>query len=753
MVKRSRIVAFLLLVITIFSLIGTTSSGIVKDIKLGLDLQGGFEVLYEVHTVDGSDVTTDVLNSTVDALRQRIDVLGVNEPSITIEGDDRVRVQLAGVTDQADAREMLSTSAQLTFRDFNDKVMLTGSDLKENGAKLTFDENNQPAVSVTLKDANKFKEVTQTISAMPSPTNVLAIWLDFEEGVSTYQTPEGQANMISAPFVSQVFNQTSVMITGSFTNEEATNLANLLNAGALPVDLEEIYSTSVGAKFGEDALKETIFAGIIGVLAVYVFMVFFYRFPGIIAVVTLSAYVYLILLIFDWMNAVLTLPGIAALILGVGMAVDANVITYERIKEELRIGRSVKSATALGNKTSFVTIMDANLTTLLAAGVMFYFGTSSVKGFATMLIISILMGILTNVFVTRFLLSLCVNSGFLDKKPGWFAVKKKDIHDIHETADVLSLPTKFDRFDFVKSRKIYYIISSAVMVLGIVALFIFKLNLSIDFTSGTRLEVTADESLTTEQVKADIEELGINSDDIVLSGDNSQTAVVRIVGDDFSKAEVLKVKEYFHEKYGHDPNISTVSPTVGKELAKNALLSVLIASVGIILYVSIRFEWRMGVPSVLALLHDAFFIIIVFSILQIEVNLNFIAAVLTIIGYSINDTIVTFDRVRENMKKKRKIKTVAELEEIANVSIRQTMVRTMNTIITVLLTVIALCIFGSESIFTFSLALLIGMVCGVYSSIFIATQLWLDLKKKELEKKGELITYVEKKKYSDEPQV
>ena len=753
MVKRSRIVAFLLLVITIFSLIGATSSGIVKDIKLGLDLQGGFEVLYEVHTVDGSEVTTDVLNSTVDALRQRIDVLGVNEPNISIEGDDRVRVQLAGVSNQAEAREMLSTSAQLTFRDYNDNVMLTGSDLKENGAKLTFDENNQPAVEVTLKDANKFKEVTETISAMPTPTNVLAIWLDFEEGVSTFQTPEGQANMISAPFVSQVFNQTTVLITGSFTNEEATNLANLLNAGALPVDLEEIYSTSVGAKFGEDALKETIFAGVIGVLAVYLFMVFFYRFPGVIAVVTLSAYVYLILLIFDWMNATLTLPGIAALILGVGMAVDANVITYERIKEELRIGRSVKSATALGNKTSFVTIMDANLTTLLAAGVMFYFGTSSVKGFATMLIISILMGIFTNVFVTRFLLSLCVNSGFLDKKPGWFAVKKKDIHDIHETADVLSLPTKFDRFDFVTKRKTYYIISSAIMVLGIVALFVFKLNLSIDFTSGTRLEITADQALTKEQIELDIKEVGINSEDIVLSGDNNEIAVVRTVDEDLSKTEVLEVKAFFNEKYGHDPNISTVSPTVGKELAKNALLSVLIASVGIILYVSIRFEWRMGLPAVLALLHDAFFIIIVFSILKIEVNLNFIAAVLTIIGYSINDTIVTFDRVRENMKKKRNIKTVAELEEIANVSIRQTMVRTMNTIITVLLTVIALCIFGSESIFTFSIALLIGMICGVYSSIFIATQLWLDLKKKELMKKGELITYVEKKKYSDEPQV
>lgn len=752
MVKRSRLVAFLLIVITLFSVMGATSTGIVKDIKLGLDLQGGFEVLYEVSTEDGSEVTNDVLNSTVSALTKRIDVLGVNEPNISIEGENRVRVQLAGVKDQAEAREMLSTSAKLSFRDYNDKEMMTGADLKENGAKQTFDENNQPVVEITLKDADKFKEVTKQISSMPSPTNVLAIWLDFEEGVNSIQSAEEQDNLISAPTVSQVFNQNTVLITGSFTIKEAQNLADMLNAGALPVNLEEIYSNSVGAKFGQDALKDTVFAGVIGIAAVFIFMIGFYRLPGIIATITLSAYVYLILLIFDWMHATLTLPGIAALILGVGMAVDANVITYERIKEEIRTGRSIRAANKNGNQTSFVTIIDANLTTLLAAVVMFYFGTSSVKGFATMLIISILMGILTNVFVTRLLLALCVQSGFLDKRPGWFGVNKKDIHDLNNVEDHLSLPTKFDKFDFVKRRKLYYIISSAIVIIGIIFLFVFKLNLSIDFTKGTRLEITADQSLTTEQVQKDLEAVNIESDDIVLSGDNSEVAVIRLT-DSLNKEEVLEVKEYFAEKYGHDANISSVSPTVGKELAKNALYSVLIASLGIILYVSVRFEWRMGVPAVLALLHDAFFIITLFSVLRLEVDLTFIAAILTIIGYSINDTIVTFDRVRENMRKKRKIKTVAELEEVVNVSIRQTMVRTINTVLTVLVTVVALCIFGSSSIFTFSIALLIGLVCGAYSSVFIATQLWLDFKIKELKQKGELITYVEKKPRTDEPQV
>ncbi|WP_019242728.1 MULTISPECIES: protein translocase subunit SecDF [Bacillus] len=753
MVKRSRIVSFLLLVILIFSVMGTTTNGILKDVKLGLDLQGGFEVLYEVKTEDNSKVTDDVLKSTVAALERRVNVLGVSEPSIQIEGTNRIRVQLAGVKDQNNAREILSTSAKLSFRDYNDKEMLTGKDLKENGAKQTFDGNtSSPVVEVTLKDAKKFKEVTQKISSMPEPTNVLAIWLDFEEGKNSLSKGEEQSNLISAPRVSQVFDQNTVLITGNFTIKEAQNLANMLNAGALPVDLEEIYSSSVGAQFGQTALDKTILAGIIGIAAIFIFMVAVYRFPGIIAIITLSVYIYLIMLVFNWMHAVLTLPGIAALILGVGMAVDANIITYERIKDEIRVGRSIKSAYKIGNKHSLGTIIDANITTLLAAAVMFFYGNSSVKGFATMLIISIFMSVLTNVFGTRLFMGLWINSNFLNKRPGWFGVNKKEIHNLKDFNDTLHLPTKFDKFDFVKRRKIFYSLSVAVTIIGIIFLFVFKLNLGIDFTSGTRLEVTSNKVISEQQIKSDLNELKIKGDDIVFSGDNNKTAVIRTV-DTLDKKEILEVKSYFKDKYGHEPNVSAVSPTVGKELAKNAFISVIIASIGIILYVSVRFEWRMGVPAVIALLHDAFFIITLFSVLRLEVDLTFIAAVLTIIGYSINDTIVTFDRVRENLMKKRQLRTIEDIEEIANISIRQTLIRSINTILTVLVAVIALCIFGSEAIRTFSIALLIGLLCGVYSSIFIATQLWVDLKEKELKKKGVLKTYKEKKKNKDEAQV
>ncbi|WP_108669476.1 protein translocase subunit SecDF [Peribacillus acanthi] len=751
MVKRSRIVVFFILVIAIFAMMGTTTTRILDNIKLGLDLQGGFEVLYEVKSEDGKKVDEDTLKSTASALDRRINVLGVSEPNIQIEGTDRIRVQLAGVEDQNKAREILSTQAKLSFRDYNDKEMMTGSDLKEGGASQTFMEN-QPVVEVTLKDANKFKEVTEQISAMPAPTNVLAIWMDFEEGKDSMQKPETQDNMISAPSVREVFSQNTVLITGSFTIDEAKELANLLNAGALPVELKEIYSTSVGAKFGEKALDLTIMAGIIGVAIIYLFMLLYYRFPGFIATITLTIYIYLILLVFDWMNGVLTLPGVAALILGVGMAVDANIITYERIKDEIKLGRSIKSAYEAGNKNSLSTILDANLTTILAAGVLFYFGTSSVKGFATMLIISILMSFVTAVFGTRIFLGLWVHSKLFNKKPGWFGVKKEDISNLADSENTLDMPTKFDRFDFVHKRKVFYGISSAMTIIGIIFLLVFGLNLGIDFSSGTRLEIPSKDSLTTEKVQNELEKLDLESDDIVLSGKNNETAVVRLKGV-LNKNEISEFKSHMNKAFGMEPNVSTVSPTIGKELAKNALISVLIASIGIILYVTIRFEWRMALPAVIALMHDAFVIITLFSLLRLEVDLTFIAAILTIVGYSINDTIVTFDRIRENMRSKRKIKYVSELEDIVNISIRQTLARSVNTVLTVIITVVALLVFGSESIRNFSIALLIGLTIGAYSSIYIASQLWLEFKIKELKKKGTLITFVEKKQNTDEAQV
>nr|WP_270179417.1 protein translocase subunit SecD [Alkalihalobacillus sp. CinArs1] len=434
MVKKGRIVTFFLIVLLLGGLIGTTVLGVTKDIKLGLDLQGGFEVLYKVEPADdGQELDKDLLNSTVSALYKRINVLGVSEPRITIEGEDRIRVQLAGVKDQNQARELLSTQAELTFRTVEDEEKMGGADLKEGAAKVVFQEN-QPVVQVALKDPQQFAEITREIMQKPFPDNRLVIWLDYQEGDSykeEAQKPSDEQKFISDPSVNEVLSQSTVIISGPpFTIEEAENLKELLNAGSLPVKLDEIYSTSVGAQFGEQSLDKTVIAGFIGVGLIFLFMLFYYRFPGMIAVITLSVYIYLILVVFNWMGAVLTLPGIAALILGVGMAVDANIITYERIKEEIRAGKSMMSAFKAGGRRSFTTIFDANITTLIAAGVLFAYGTSSVKGFAVMLITSIIVSFLTAVWGSRILLGLWVKSRALNKKPGLFGVKESEIDEL-----------------------------------------------------------------------------------------------------------------------------------------------------------------------------------------------------------------------------------------------------------------------------------------------------------------------------------
>jgi len=756
MKNRGRIVAFLLLIVLFAGIISPTASGVLKDIKLGLDLQGGFEVLYQVEELnEGQVITEEVVADTASALTSRIDVLGVSEPVIQIEGDNRIRVQLAGVEDQNSARELLSTQANLTFRDAEDNIMLDGSDLKENGANAAFDQNGLPIVTLELKDADKFAEVTAQISAKPIPTNVLVIWLDFEEGVDSYATEvmKPEPKFTSAPSVSQQINSDTVEISGSFTVDETKNLSGILNAGALPVHLEEIYSTSVGAQFGEKALDDTILGAIIGIAAVFIFMILYYRLPGVVAVISLVVYIFLILVIFDWINGVLTLPGIAAIVLGVGMAVDANILTYERIREELRVGQSVKKAFDSGAKSSFSAIFDANITTLLAASVLFFFGTSSVKGFATLLIISILVIFITAVWASRVLLGLLVNSGYFDNKPGWFGVPKKRIHPSEDEVDTLDLTTKFDRLDFVKHRKKFYGVFVVFTIAGIIILSVFKLNLGIDFSSGTRVEILSDTTLTQEVVAERIEEIGLPSDDIVLSGENNESAVVRYK-QDFTQEEVKTLKVEMTEQFGAEPSVSTVSSTVGKELAKNAVYALVLAALGIVIYVAFRFEWRMGLASIVSLLHDAFLMIAVFSIFRLEVDITFIAAVLTIVGYSINDTIVTFDRIRENLHRSKNITTEEELALIVNKSLRQTLGRSVNTVLTVLVVVIALLIFGAEGIRNFNIALLIGLVAGMYSSILIAAQLWYDLKLRELRKTGGLDVKKEEKSWgSDEPVV
>ena len=753
----NRIITFVLVVALLFTGMGTTVEKILNDVKLGLDLQGGFEVLYEVKSlVDGKEINQKVLADTTSALDRRINAFGVSEPSIDVEGENRIRVQLAGLEDQSSARELLSSTAQLTFRDVNDNILLDGTDLKEGGAKDSFDQQNQPIVTLTLKDAAKFAEVTQKVMSMGAPNNLLVVWLDFEEGVDSYkaesQKPPAEQKFESAASVTQVLNTTDVMISGNFTVEETKNFASVLNAGSLPVKLTEIYSTSVGAQFGEDALNDTVYAGVIGVILIFIFMLLYYRLPGFVSIITLTIFTYLVLVVFNGINAVLTLPGIAAIVLGIGMAVDANILTAERIREELRVGHTVKEAFKLGSKQSLSAIVDAQLTTLLAAVVLFYYGTSSVKGFATTLIISILLSFVTAVWGSRMLQGLLVNSGYFNN-PAWFGIKKSKQHSIDEGISSLDLTTKFDKMDFVHNRKKFYALSTIILVVGIVILGVFKLNLGIDFSQGTCVDIQADKALTQEEVVDYLDEIGFANKDVIISGDDQKTAVMRYK-DDFSQQEVLDFKAAVTEKYGYEPSLSTVSATVGKELAKNAIKALALAALGIIIYVAVRFEWRMGLGAIISLVHDVFFIVVIFSMLRLEVDITFIAAVLTIVGYSINDTIVTFDRIRENVDRQGIISTKEELANIVNKSLRQTMGRSVNTVLTVIIVVIALIFLGAPSIQNFSIALLIGLITGMYSSICIAAQVWYSLKARQMEKKGTSVVKKEKKQWgSDEPQV
>lgn len=757
MKKVSRLITFILLVVLLFAGMGATYKSVIKNVNLGLDLQGGFEVLYQVNPLeDGDKIDNTAVQSTAKTLERRVNVLGVSEPKIQVEDQNRIRVQLAGVQDQNQARKILSSQANLTIRDADDKVLLTGKDLVQGSAKQEFKQNtNQPAVTFKLKDSDKFKKVTEEISKKQE--NVMVVWLDFEKGDSyEKEKTKEDPKFISAASVNQPINSTNVEISGGFQGEkgisEAKQIADLLNSGSLPVELKEIYSTSVGAQFGQDALDKTINASMIGIGIIFLFMLLFYRLPGIVAVITLTTYIYLTMVAFNFISGVLTLPGLAALVLGVGMAVDANIIMYERIKDEIRIGRTLKQAYKKANKSSFITILDANLTTVLAAAVLFFFGESSVKGFATMLLLAILMSFVTAVFLTRILLSLVVHSNVFKKKLWWFGVKQSQIHDINKGYDVHELSTPYDKADFMKWAKPLFALSGVVILAGVIILAIFKLNLGIDFTSGTRVDLQSNQKLTQAQVEKTMESIDLKPNQLSIGGSNNENASMQFKRD-LNKDEVAKVTDTLKSQYGKEPSVNTVSPVIGQELAKNAMLAVLIASIGMIIYISLRFEWRMGIASIISLLHDAFMIIAVFSLFRLEVDITFIAAVLTIIGYSINDTIVTFDRVREMLSKIKVITKEEQIDYIVNSSIRQTLTRSINTVLTVVIVVIALLVLGASSIFNFSLALLIGLLSGVYSSIIIAVPLWGMLKKRELRKSPHHKLVVYKRKCTNEEKV
>ncbi|CAM3776437.1 MULTISPECIES: protein translocase subunit SecD [Paenibacillus] len=414
-----RIISFIVTVLGLTIIMAVTTPGLLKDVRLGLDLKGGFEILYEAEPLmEGQQVTKEALQETAKSLQKRADALGTTEPEVTPEGTNRIRLKVAGVTDEAEVRKTMKEPANLTFRS-NDgckegeefcKIELRGNDFVENGASIAYDQLNQPMIDIKVKDKAKFAEITERLLGQE-----LAIFMDDQ--------------LLSAPTVQAVLTDGSAQITGSYTLDEAKQIRDTINLGALPLKLVEKYSQSVGATLGMQSLTKTLQAGLLASVAILLFMIIRYRIPGLLASFALILHTWLLILVFVWADFTLTLPGIAAFILGVGMAVDANIITYERIREEIRTGKSVASAVKAGGKSSLRAIMDSNVTTILVAAVMFAFGTGAVKGFAIVLILEILISIATNVYFSRFLLNLLVRIGWAGK-PSHYGVKERDIREL-----------------------------------------------------------------------------------------------------------------------------------------------------------------------------------------------------------------------------------------------------------------------------------------------------------------------------------
>ena len=737
-------ITIVLLVVSVVSLFP-----LLKNINFGLDLAGGFEVLYKVESLDGKKVTSDMVNSTYKIIEKRVNSLGVSEPVITVEGNN-IRVQLAGIKNADEARNTISQVGSLTFRDTENNLLMTSDVLESGKASVTTNQKTGAyEISLQIKDKDTFYKVTKKISEQED--NYITIWLDYEEGVDSYyhdnngnKTREAcgdlkNSHCLSAATVSQGF-ASDVVIQGNFSRSEAQGLVDLINSGSMPTKLEEISSRSVTASFGADSLDKTLVASIAGIAAIIVLMILIYKLSGFIASVGIMGYTALTILIFNLVGGKLTLQGIAALVIGIGMAVDSSVISFSRIKEELRKGSGLTTAFKVGTKQSIMSIVDANLTTLLAAIILFIFGESSVKGFATMLIISIVVTFIVMVFIVRYLLSLFVRSDkFNNHRFLFIGYKNKESKK------------KGFKFDFIKYRKIVFIIVSLIIIAGGIFTYTKGLNLGVDFKGGSSITITADKIKKNDVLK-DVKKLNYKLDSIVQINDETVYVTIQDV---LSNDKTKTTEDYFNNKYSATTSVGTVSNVVKRDLTMNAIKALIIAIIGIIIYISIRFKFSYAISSIVALIHDSVLVLILFAFLHLEISSIFIAAILAIIGYSINNTIVVFDRVRENKKKlyNNTIKKKEDLEDIINTSLNQTVIRCIITTITTMLPVLSLIFLGSYEILNFNLALLFGLIVGTFSSLFLAPSIWYMLEKRKIGKPKKRKWYEEDpKKKKKEPE-
>ena len=743
--KKSKGIISLILTVVLIALLGFTTvvgfgkgqTGAAKNIKLGLDLEGGVSITYQVK---GETPSAEDMSDTIYKLQKRVEQYST-EATVYQEGDDRISIEIPGVTDANEILSELGQPGSLYFIKEKDSdgnpnygldtsghyvlaksmdelkeegsVVLTGTDIKsaKSGSyqdSTTGANENVVQLSMTKEGTEKFAEATK---AAKEAKETIAIYYDGE--------------LISVPSVNAEITDGQAIIEGNMSYEEAEQLASTIRIGGLSVELEEIRSNVVGAQLGEEAISTSLMAGAIGLAIVFVFMCMVYLLPGLASSLALVIYTGLILVLLNAFDITLTLPGIAGIILGIGMAVDANVIIFARVKEELTAGKSVKSALNAGFHKAMSAILDGNITTLIAAAVLWLKGSGTVKGFAQTLALGIVVSMFTALVITRMIVYAFYAVGIRNTKL-YGRIKE-------ERAPI----------DFLGKRKIFFAVSVAVILVGFVFMGVNAgtgkgaLNYSLEFKGGTSTNVTFDKAYTLKEIDEtmipDLEKVTDDPNIQVQTVANSNQVIFKTQTLDLEKREAFA--KYMADEFGvEEKDITTenISSTVSSEMRVDAIIAVAIATVFMLLYIWLRFkDIRFATSAVVALIHDVLVVLAFYVIARISVGNTFIACMLTIVGYSINATIVIFDRIREEMKTK---KRGEELDVLVNRCITRTLTRSIYTSLTTFVMVAVLFVMGVSSIKEFALPLMVGIICGAYSSVCITGALWYVMKTKIVKK-------------------
>lgn len=706
--------------------IGSKKRGNAEGIHLGLDLAGGVSITYETVKEKPTD---EEMEDTIYKLQKRVDDSGQTEANVYREGANRINVDIPGATNAEETLKALGKVGEIFF------VLGTGNIEYELNP-----ESEDGYVFHLIKTLDEIRAQGDIILEGTDIARAEAGWITNNMGVSENVVslelnPSGRTKfadatskhigeqiaiiydgkVVSAPTVQQALTDGKAQISGNFTSESAAALATTIRVGALPLELRELRSNVVGASLGQEAVSTSLMAAIIGFVLVLIFMAVRYRFPGVAADLALTIYVGLVVICLNLLEVTLTLPGLAGIILSIGMAVDANVIIFSRIQEEIGVGKTVRSAIKLGFSKAFSAIFDGNITTLIAAAVLYLLGSGTVKGFAITLALGIILSMFTALTVTRFILYTFYDIG-IDKEKQYGEVKE------------------YKKMTFTKHIKKFFLISGVLILIGIVAIVISKvktgdaLAFGLDFKGGTSLTVSFPENVepTIAGLEADVNDaIGETATVNLVNSENA--AVIKTM--ELSEDNRNTLTKYLVSKYGvneADIEMQSISGTVSGEMKKDAVLAVSVATVCMLVYIWIRFSnLAFAASAVLALVHDVLVVLMVYAVGRISVGNTFIACMLTIVGYSINATIVVFDRIRENLKEQLKKET---LEDVVNKSISQTFTRNIYTSLTTFVMVAALVIFGVSSIREFAFPLMSGIICGAYSSICITGVLWLKLR-------------------------